>query len=68
MVWLRNTCFAPAVGAAVAQEVARVVEVSLGKITEAQTAPDVQVGTLLGNHHHYCKSLWTKATDKCIKM
>ena len=47
----------------------------LGQDTEAQTAPDVLVGSLHGSRHHqcvnvcmnYCKSLWTKASDKCSK-
>ena len=44
-----------------------------GQDTKPQTAPDVLVTTLHGSRHHqcmnacmnYCKSLWTKASDKC---
>ena len=47
------------------------VEVSLGKILNPKTAPDVLVGTLHGSHGHqcmnYCQSLWTKASAKCPK-
>ena len=40
-----------------------------------QTVPDVLVGTLHGSHRHHClnvcinccKSLWTEASDKCLK-
>ena len=52
------------------------VKVSLGKILNSKTAPDVLVCTLHGSHHHqcmnicmiYCKLFWTKVSAKCPKM
>ena len=52
------------------------VSVSFSKKLNPKTAPDVQLGTLHGSYRHhfmnlcvnYCKTLWTKASDKCPKM
>ena len=51
------------------------VVVTLGKILNPTTAPDVLVGTLHDSQHHpsmnvftnYCKSIWPKASAKCPK-
>ena len=50
------------------------VEVSLGKILNLKTAPDVLVGTLHGSHRHHCMTVWItvshfgqRASAKCPK-
>ena len=81
-LWLRSSCSSGVEPSILLSEgcwfssSSLLVEVSLGKMRNPKTAPDVLVGTLNGSHRHqfmnvcmlYYKALWTKVFAKCPKI